>query len=193
VIAGGVVLYAVVECVRRRSREALVITSTLVGLVAAIPGLVLLLLRESGVDSRVPYQSMYMSVFNSQMYHGLPDWTYGYLRYSSKWLLGLLDGNPFAEPGGPPPGGAFRAVVGFGALALAIFLVALSRDAIVVCMFVAALGLTFLYEPLNAERWDSAVIVLVVALVRAARPRMTATGDRDAVPDLDGALRSGSG
>ena len=57
----------------------------------------------------------------------LVGWTYDYLRYASKWLLGIHSHGP------GPPGGGLRALIGLLAIAIALLVVLRSRDVLVVC------------------------------------------------------------
>jgi hypothetical protein len=146
---------------------------------AVLPGLMIVVLHVTGSTDSVAYHEEYPSVFNPQYFHGLDSWAYDYIKYASKWLLGLMDAAGYAEAGGPAPGGGGRAVLGLLALAGATVLVMRSRDAVVVGLFATAIALNFLYEPQNSERWDNVVMAIALALVaRKATwaPTGTATG-----------------
>jgi hypothetical protein len=161
VLAGSVLL---ASAVTRRGPMHLSVERVvgLVTTVVAIPGLAVLLLNRLDVARSFAYQDYFQSVFNPRTFHGLPDWTYGYFRYASKWVLGL------DASAGAPPGGAARALLGLAAIAIALVVVVWSRDVVVAGLGVAALALPFLYEPQSPERWDAFVLVVALAIVSRA-------------------------
>jgi len=139
--------------------------ATVLAATVVLPGLMIGVLYVTGSTDSVAYQERFPSVFNPQFFHGLDSWAYDYLKYASKWLLGLIDPAGYIEMGGPPPGNEDRAILGLLALAVATGLVMRSRDALVVGLFATAIALNFLYEPQNSERWDSVVMAIALALV----------------------------
>jgi hypothetical protein len=129
------------------------------------PGLMLLLLHVTGSTDSVAYQERFPSVFNPEFFHGLDSWAYDYLKYASRWLVGLSDTAGYVEFGGGPPGGGDRAIFGLLGLVGATGLALWSRDALVIGLFATAIAFNFLYEPANSERWDTVVMALALGLV----------------------------
>ena len=157
--------------------------ATVLAATVVLPGLLIVLLHVTGSTDSVAYQEKFVSVFNPQYFHGLDSWAYDYLKYASKWLLGLNDAAGYAEITGSPPGGGDRAILGLLALAAATGLVMWSRDALVVGLFATGIALNFLYEPHNSERWDSVVMAIALALVaRKATWAPTGQGAVSSVP-----------
>jgi hypothetical protein len=154
-------------------RIATVLTATVV-----LPGLMILVLLVTGSTDSVAYHERFPSVFNPEFFHGLDSWAWGYLKYASKWLVGLIDVFGYIEMGGPPPGNEDRAIFGLLALGGAAGLVMLSRDALVVGLFATGIALNFLYEPQNSERWSSVVMAIALGLV-ARKATWAPTGQRD--------------
>ena len=139
--------------------------ATVLAATVVLPGLMIVVLHVTGSTDSVAYHEEYPSVFNPQYFHGLDSWAYDYIKYASRWLLGLSDPTGYVESGGGPPGGGDRAILGLLVLAGATGLVMRSRDALVVGLFATAIALNFLYEPSNSERWSSAVMAIALALV----------------------------
>lgn len=181
ILAGGVVLACLVGLRHGVAHIPLRRLATLAAATVVVPGLLLVILRVTGSTDSVAYQEKYFSVANPEFFHGLDSWAYDYLKYCSKWLLGLLDTAGYVEPGGMPPGGGDRAALGLLALAGASALVLWSRDVLVVGLFSTAIALNFLYEPHNSERWDSVVMAIALALV-ARKATWAASGRSSGLP-----------
>jgi hypothetical protein len=167
ILAGGVGLVCLVGLRPGVTHIPLRRIATVLAATVVLPGLLIGLLYLTGSTDAVAYHERFPSVFNPQFFHGLDSWAYDYLKYASKWLVGLIDIYGYIEMGGPPPGHADRAIFGLLGLAVAAGLVMWSRDALVVGMFTTAIALNFLYEPQNSERWSS--VVMAIALGLAAR------------------------
>jgi hypothetical protein len=177
ILAGGVGLVCLVGLRPGVAHLPLRRVATVLAATVVLPGLMILLLHVTGSTDPVAYQEMHNSVTNPAYFDGLGSWAYDYLKYASKWLLGLNDTAAYVEAVIGPPGNEDRAILGLLVLAGATGLVVLSRDALVVGLFATAIALNFLYEPHNSERWDSVVMAIALALV-ARKATWAPTGHR---------------
>lgn len=181
ILFGGVGLACVVGLRAGVAHLPLLRIATVLAATVVVPGLMLVILHVTGSTDAVAYQERFPSVFNPEFFHGLDSWAYDYLKYASRWLLGLSDTAGYVEFGGGPPGGGDRAILGLLALVGATGLVIRSRDALVVGLFATAIAFNFLYEPANSERWDSVVMAIALALV-ARKATWAPTGTRTPAP-----------
>lgn len=177
ILVGGVGLVCLVGVRPGVAHLSLRRIATVLAATVVLPGLMIGILYVTGSTDPVAYHERFPSVFNPEFFHGLDSWAYDYLKYASKWLLGLMDPAGYIEMGGPPPGNEDRAILGLLALAAATGLVMLSRDALVVGLFATGIALNFLYEPQNSERWSSVVMAIALGLV-ARKATWAPTGHR---------------
>lgn len=210
-LAVGLAPWGVLALVRPKLVGTTRARALALGAAMAVPtATVLGLLVATGYVTRVPYQTMFFSIFNPDYFHGIVPWVRDYVAFSTPWLTGWMGTDGMEEKLFAAPEGAGFVLLGALALAIVVALAALTRDSLLMAVTFGAFALPFLYEPHNAERWSpaTAMVALLLAVVVAGRPERsvaatveTETAEPEPAPDTTGPgtagtepeIRSGAG